>query len=114
MHIATPDGTTLYIFGSALHSQTPQDLDVLVVYDPARVSPLTVYEQMQSTFLELRKRTGLSVHPTLLALTEALESRFLERYGCIDAAAWHWLGPPPLATKPQGGSMSPKHPREPR
>lgn len=30
---------SVYVFGSSLHSDAPRDLDLLVVYDPARVPP---------------------------------------------------------------------------
>jgi hypothetical protein len=101
MRIASPAGTSIYIFGSALHSETPRDLDVLVVYDPAQISPAAVYERMQPTFLELQARTGLSVHPTLLTMTEMFETRFSEQSGCIEVASWHGPDSPRLATKAQ-------------
>ena len=89
MHTRAPRGTRVYVFGSAAHwSQSPRDLDLLVVYEEAIVGSAAIYPVMREFFLSLSAVVGLRVHPTVLTVSEAESEDFVRRYQCIDFETW--------------------------
>ncbi|HVW24142.1 MAG TPA: hypothetical protein VHC69_02160 [Polyangiaceae bacterium] len=87
MSIAVPEGTQLYFFGSVTSSPSPNDLDVLVVYDAGCIPPCSIYDALEPAFSDLRRLFGLRVHPTVLTENEAAETDFIARFGCVKAEA---------------------------
>jgi len=84
MHIRVPSSSRLYIFGSALTSDSPNDLDVLVVYDPVACPPRVAYQVHRRTVLDLEQYYGLPVHLTLLTSSEEVGTDFIKRTGAIE------------------------------
>lgn len=86
MHIRIPRTSTLYIFGSALTSGNPNDLDVLVVYDPVACPPEDAYTLHRETVFDLEVSYRLPVHITLLTSSEESGTDFIKRTGAIEFA----------------------------
>jgi len=86
MRIRIPSGSKLYIFGSALTSARPCDLDVLVTYDPLACPPEDAYEIHRDMVLDLEGRYGLPVHLTLLTLSEESGTEFIKRTSAVEFA----------------------------
>ncbi len=84
MHIRIPDFSKLYIFGSIITSSSPNDLDILIVYDPIKCSPMIAYNKHSDTILDLGEHFGLPVHLTLLTPSEEFKTNFISRTGAIE------------------------------
>lgn len=74
-----PLNTKWYIFGSFLHSDSPSDIDLLVVYDPLEVHPKNVTKHCKPLFAAIEQAISLKVHSTILTCSEEQESEFVER-----------------------------------
>ena len=79
MHINIPEGSTLFLFGSILKSQAPNDLDILVVYDPVVCPPEVAYTYHRSMVDELVAAYGLPIHATFLTPSEQRATDFISR-----------------------------------
>ena len=74
-----PLNTMWYIFGSYLHSDSPSDIDLLVVYDPLEVHPKDVAKYCKPLFAAIEQAISLKVHSTILTYSEEREAEFVER-----------------------------------
>jgi predicted nucleotidyltransferase len=83
MHIELPEGSSVYVFGSALSSAQPKDIDILVVYDPMVCSPSRAYAYHEQFLNQLAEMIELPIDITLLSKTEADETRFVESESCV-------------------------------
>lgn len=81
--IRIPDFSTLYIFGSALTSSDPNDLDVLVIYDPIECPPQDAYQLHREMVEDLEEFYGLPVHITLLTPSEESNVYFIQRTNAV-------------------------------
>jgi len=81
-----PSSSKAYVFGSILECNNPQDFDVLIIYDEQQCLPSDAYDDHRRFFDELRLRTGLAVHPTLLTASEAATVSFVARTGAVSFA----------------------------
>lgn len=79
-----PHSTNWYVFGSYLHSNSPSDIDLLVVYDPSKVHPKDVTKLCAHLFSIIENSVSLKVHSTILTCTEEQESKFIERSNAVD------------------------------
>ena len=82
------------MFGSALRSQRPRDLDLLCVYDPKRVVPSAAYGQMRLLVRALSDALNTPVDPTILSDSEAVETDFESQEHCVmleDLLCTNWL-----------------------
>jgi hypothetical protein len=84
MNIKIPSASRLFIFGSALSSSLPRDLDVLCVYDPLYCHPGDAYAMHRDLVEELETAFGLNVDLTLLTHTEEQDLDFIRRFGAVD------------------------------
>jgi predicted nucleotidyltransferase len=78
-HIRIPEGSRLFIFGSVLTSSSPNDLDVLVVYDPVTCPSHRAYAIHRDLVSDLEDLYALPVHLTLLTPSEELGTAFIAR-----------------------------------
>lgn len=83
MHIRIPEGSALYVFGSARWSKVPRDLDVLVVYDIATCLPEDAYIHHQEMLANLGVHFGLPVHATFLTSSEEAGTAFIARTAAV-------------------------------
>lgn len=72
-----PKSSLAYLFGSFLNSASPNDVDVLIVYDPQFCAPADAYELHSSFVNRLQEITGIAVHVTLLTIDEERECNFI-------------------------------------
>ena len=72
-----PKSSLAYLFGSFLNSTSPNDVDVLIVYDPQFCAPANTYELHGSFVNRLQEITGIAVHITLLTTDEERECNFI-------------------------------------
>ena len=84
--IRIPRESKLYIFGSALSSDYPNDLDVLVIYDPSACPPQVAYSFHREAMLDLEASFHMPVHITLLTPSEESGTEFIKRTGAIELA----------------------------
>jgi hypothetical protein len=83
IHTELPDCCCLYLFGSAVESKNPRDLDVLIVYDEAFTSPSTSYYQFSSLVQALPISKHYPIHLTLLTVQEAQDTDFVSKSQAI-------------------------------
>lgn len=84
MLINLPKNSKVYIFGSALYSDKPNDLDVLIVYDPGCVHPKDVYNVYDNFLMSLSKRHNLKTDVTFLTINENLSDGFVDRVKAME------------------------------
>lgn len=84
--IRIPKESKFYIFGSALSSDYPNDLDVLVIYDPLVCLPQVAYSFHREAMLDLEANFDMPVHITLLTPSEESGTEFIKRTGAIELA----------------------------
>src|SRR6266567_3112559 len=63
-----PDWAHVFVFGSALHSNAPKDLDLLVVYDPAGCPPNEAREKAELLASIIGQKSGLCPHVVVLSI----------------------------------------------
>ena len=73
-----PKASTAYLFGSFLNSASPNDIDVLLVYDPEVCEPALAYELHKDFVDRLQTAVGIDVHVTLLTKDEERDCHFVE------------------------------------
>lgn len=76
-----PKHTQVYIFGSALTSSHPNDLDILVIYDSDVYPMAEIYEHCKAFIKSLFKQFKLNVDATYLSINEAKSVSFIEKVG---------------------------------
>lgn len=103
MHIRIPEGSTLFLFGSILKSQAPNDLDILVVYDPEVCPPEVAYTYHRSMVDDLAVAFGLPIHATFLTPSEERGTDFISRT-CAVLFSEAQRGPTPRSTGPATAS----------
>lgn len=79
MRIRIPKGSTLFLFGSILKSQAPNDLDLLVVYDPELCPPELAYTYHRCMVDDMAAAYGLPIHATFLTPSEQRATDFIAR-----------------------------------
>lgn len=84
--IRIPRESKFYIFGSALSSDYPNDLDVLVIYNPSACPPQAAYSFHKDAILDLEESFHLPIHLTLLTPSEESGTDFIKRTGAIEFA----------------------------
>ncbi|MFZ0817338.1 MAG: hypothetical protein WAM78_17580 [Candidatus Sulfotelmatobacter sp.] len=66
-----------------MKSASPNDVDVLVVYDPQFCAPARAYELHRSFVTRLKEVTGMPVHITLLTTGEERGCNFVNDTGAV-------------------------------
>lgn len=88
MQPAIPDWASVFVFGSALISRNPNDLDLLVVYDPAECPPSQARDKSESLASELTRGLELQPHVVVLTKSEEQEVQFVQSEGCVEFDSW--------------------------
>ncbi len=81
--VERPDGVSVFVFGSILEGSLNSDIDLLCIYDAARISPSEVYGTLRPFFRDLEVHFGSRVHPVILTESEEAQVRFVETEGCL-------------------------------
>jgi predicted nucleotidyltransferase len=79
--------TEVYVFGSWTRDQPAHDVDVLVVYDEARLADTDVSDLRRRIRQEVRRLVRLPAHVVALTVEEARETDFVRRECCVPLAA---------------------------
>jgi hypothetical protein len=75
-----------------LSSDVPQDIDVLVLYDPSCCAPDKAYVIHKAEIEYIGLQVGLKPHAVLLTYDEEREIGFIEREAgakVVESFAWH-------------------------
>jgi hypothetical protein len=78
-----PNGAEIYVFGSSLWRQHPNDVDVLVVYDPTICPPENAHSSVAESIRSLADALGRPIHMTLLTRQEERGCAFKLDTGCV-------------------------------
>lgn len=73
-----------YIFGSAVYSDTPSDIDVAIIYDKKYVAVREAIEYRRELVKEMMKISSMTIDTILLSKEEEKEMAFLENAKCIE------------------------------
>ena len=69
---------TRYVFGSAVYSDTPSDIDVAIIYDGQYVSVEDAIAYRRELVNEMRVLNSMMIDAILLSMEEEMEMAFLE------------------------------------
>lgn len=67
-----------YVFGSALYSETPSDIDVAIIYDKNYVTVEDAIAYRRELVDEMTQLNSMMIDTILLSLEEEMEMAFLE------------------------------------
>lgn len=67
-----------YVFGSALYSETPSDIDVAIIYDKNYVTVEDAIAYRRELVDEMTQLNSMMIDTILLSLEEEIEMAFLE------------------------------------
>jgi predicted nucleotidyltransferase len=81
-----PSASRAYVFGSFLTTGQPQDIDILVNYDPVICPPADAYEAHTDFIDYMQESFGLRVDLTLLTYEEEQSSGFIQATGAVPIA----------------------------
>jgi hypothetical protein len=87
--VELPNGLRLLLFGSARTSPDPSDLDLLLVYDSAHVTPLEAISAKNTLIASMSSRLNRPMHFCLLSEAEAKQTRFISQEGAEAVFDWH-------------------------
>ena len=67
-----------YVFGSAVYSDSPSDIDVAIIYDKRYVDIREAIEYRHTLAEEMMRQTSMIIDTILLSVEEEMEMSFLE------------------------------------
>ena len=70
------EGFDVFVFGSSQFDDSPNDLDLLFVYDDTIVKPANAYFQLRPALKSLRDNLELPIHHVVLSLAEDQRTEF--------------------------------------
>ncbi|WP_172619620.1 nucleotidyltransferase domain-containing protein [Paenibacillus alvei] len=68
----------VFIFGSYISSEKPNDIDLLIIYDSNFFPRKSIYEYCSNLINQIEEKCGLPVDVTYLSINEEIENRFVE------------------------------------
>ena len=71
-------GIKIYVFGSAIRSCSPQDIDLVVVYNPSIIQVDDILSYRGSLQLDCRSKFGILLDVCILTEQEAQNNPFLK------------------------------------
>ena len=74
-----PDGSTVFLFGSAMRTSRCNDVDLLILYDPALCPPEQAHREHKAFVDCAARETGLPIHLCLLTYDEERACGFIQR-----------------------------------
>jgi predicted nucleotidyltransferase len=67
-----------YIFGSAVYSDSPEDIDVAIIYDKQYVDVREAIAYRHALIEEMMQQTSMMIDTILLSVEEEMEMCFLD------------------------------------
>ena len=77
---------SLYVFGSWLRSESPNDIDLLWVFGRDKISTIEVLSFVRMKEANLARGLSVPIHPTILSESEERELGFIQETGAV------WVG----------------------
>jgi predicted nucleotidyltransferase len=77
MHTGKPKSSKVYIFGSFIRGTSPDDIDILIVYDPRRCAPRAAVRIHGKMIRQIARAVALEPHVLLLTYEEEKTSSFI-------------------------------------
>lgn len=71
------DNITIYLFGSAVYSENPSDIDIAIVYEKSKVNLEEIIRYRRELEAILSKQTNCIIETILLSSEEEKEMQFL-------------------------------------
>ena len=87
-----PIWANIYVFGSAVFSLTPNDLDLLVVYDPELCPPNEARNRAEILAAKLTSHSGLQPHVVVLTKAEEQNVNFIHNEQAVEFCRWQEIG----------------------
>ena len=84
LDIEPRDHITRYVFGSAVYSDTPSDIDVAIIYDKHHVTVEEAIAYRRELIEEMMRLNSLVIDTILLSKDEETEMAFLENAKVIE------------------------------
>ncbi len=78
LNIKPRDHISRYVFGSALYSETPSDIDIAIIYDKEYVTVEDAIAYRRELVDEMTQLNSMMIDTILLSLEEEMEMAFLE------------------------------------
>jgi len=82
LKLVPTDYIDLYLFGSAVYSENPTDIDVAIIYEEGKLSVDELVKYRYDLEKTLSEMTGCSVDTILLSTEEEKEMEFLSNAKC--------------------------------
>lgn len=73
-----------YVFGSAVYSDSPSDIDVAIIYDKRYVDIREAIDYRHTLAEEMMRQTSMMIDTILLSVEEEMEMSFLENAKYIE------------------------------
>ena len=80
---ALPEGSSVYLFGSAAHGRRYNDVDLLILYDPASCPPRLAHGAHRAFVAHVAGLFDVPVHLSLLTYAEERGAEFIARVRAI-------------------------------
>lgn len=71
-----------YLFGSVLYKSSPNDIDILVVYDLYKLDPQQAHVYIKPFIDKIEGALNIQVHLSLLTINEESSVNFINRLKC--------------------------------
>lgn len=78
-----PPSCELWLFGSSLTKEDPQDIDLLLVYDDDEIDPRRAYDVCGRVAMAITAKTRLPVDVVVLNAREAEQTAFAQRENAV-------------------------------
>jgi len=83
IHLDRPEISDVYVFGSCLKNASPDDVDILIIYNELACAPRKAHRTVRPVILELEMYFRSNVHLTLLSNKEISHNDFIDSEGCV-------------------------------
>lgn len=83
-----PNWARVFVFGSALHTKRPKDLDLLIVYDSTLCPASHARQNAEHLAATIGQTVGLSPHVVVLSEKEDKNISFIRSEGCVLFEEW--------------------------
>ena len=79
-----PGGVHVFMFGSACYRISPNDIDMLFVYDASLVPPCTAYSVFKPLMTDIEYSVGIPIHSLVLSQDEVRKTGFIGKVEPIE------------------------------
>jgi len=73
-----PKDIDIYIFGSYINSEKPNDVDLIIIYDSNIYAKNSIYDYCSNIINQIKEKSRLPIDVTFLSIKEEIEIQFVE------------------------------------